>query len=230
ARSHRPSDTLRLCPSTFQKLLAASAVIAIVTLHSAAILIPPIKAGAKVQRSYSEPQQSHRLLGQAAQDDPFDPTGFNLNGKLYLIAAQANQKPQIDLMKLSASYFEEAIAANPADFKDYENISNVYAMLAKADTTADQQKWARLAFEYAEKAAKRYPGSARLQMQIATIADQRGNSNIAIEHYKIAVQIEQSYQKQFEQMYPDRELFSRLGWEKYNFAKNRYKELTGKKL
>ena len=69
-------------------------------MHCIAVLIPPIKAGAKIQRSYRDPLKSHRLLGHAAQDDPFDPAGFSLNGKLYLMASQASQKPQIDLMKL----------------------------------------------------------------------------------------------------------------------------------
>ena len=229
-RTERPSDTLRLRASIFQKLLALSAVIAIVTMHCNVVLIPPIKAGAKIQQSFREPLKSHRLLGQAAQDDPFDPDGFSLNGKLCLMASQAGQKPQLDMLKLSANYFEEAAAADPAGFKDYENLSNVYALLTKHDTTADQPKWAQLAFEYAEKAAQRYPGSARLQMQMATIADQRGKSSIAIEHYKRAVQIEQSYQKQFEQMYPNKQTFSRLGWDKYRFVKRRYRELTGERL
>ena len=75
------------------------------------------------------------------------------------------------------------------------------------------------------EAAKRYPGLGRLWLELGTIAERLGNSKTALVHYKEAVSIEDSYRVQFRQMYPGREMFSRLGEQKYQFAKARIIQL-----
>ena len=66
-------------------------------------------------------------------------------------------------------------------------------------------------------------------VNLARIAEQQGNTEIAIENYEKAVEIEDAYQEQFRMIYPDREdVVSRVGEDKYFFAKDRLKALRGK--
>ena len=53
-----------------------------------------------------------------------------------------------------------------------------------------------------------------------------GKTDIALKHYKKAIAIEQAYRRKFRQMFPDKELVSRLGDDKYNFATQRVEELS----
>ncbi|HCO94940.1 MAG TPA: hypothetical protein DIU00_13480, partial [Phycisphaerales bacterium] len=63
----------------------------------------------------------------------------------------------------------------------------------------------------------------------AQIAEQLGSTDIAIEQYKKAIDIEDEYRDQFRQIYPERDdIVSRLGNEKYLFAIKRLKELSEK--
>ncbi len=57
-------------------------------------------------------------------------------------------------------------------------------------------------------------------------AEQLGKNDSALEQYKKAVEIEDAYRKQFEMMYPGKKVFSRLGYEKYNLAKQRIEYLS----
>ena len=54
-----------------------------------------------------------------------------------------------------------------------------------------------------------------------------GKNDIAINQYEAAIDIEDEYRDQFREMYPEREeVVSRLGDKKYQFAKNRLKDLA----
>jgi hypothetical protein len=64
---------------------------------------------------------------------------------------------------------------------------------------------------------------------LAQIAEKLGKTEIAIEQYRKAIEIEDSFRRQFQMMYPERrEIVSRLGEEKYQFAVKRIKELSKK--
>ena len=69
-----------------------------------------------------------------------------------------------------------------------------------------------------------------MRVGLARVAEQLGKSEIAIEQYKEAVDIEDSYRRQFRTIYPDREdVVSRLGEDEYLSAKNRLKFLGEEK-
>jgi hypothetical protein len=56
-----------------------------------------------------------------------------------------------------------------------------------------------------------------------------GKAEIAIEHYKKAIEIEDEYRAQFRQIYPERkDIVSRIGNKNYEDAKERVVKLTGK--
>jgi len=86
-------------------------------------------------------------------------------------------------------------------------------LLAEVSTQQEKIDWLNKAFETASLAVEHYPGCARLRIELAKIA---------------AIDIEDKYRAQFRKMYPEREkIVSRLGEEKYQFAKQRLKLLTG---
>ena len=69
-------------------------------------------------------------------------------------------------------------------------------------------------------AIDRYPGCGRLHLEQAQIAEQFGQTSMAIEQYQIAIDIENQYRAKFRQMYPERDkIVSRLDEEQYNSVK-----------
>ena len=63
----------------------------------------------------------------------------------------------------------------------------------------------------------------------AKTAEKLGKNQIAIKHYRRAIEIEDNYRRQFEIMYPNKDTFiSRLGKEKYSFAKQRINKQSAK--
>jgi lipopolysaccharide biosynthesis regulator YciM len=90
----------------------------------------------------------------------------------------------------------------------------------------EKTEWLEKAYHSTKQAVERYPGCGRLRVELAKIAEQTGKTQVAVEQYEKAVEIEDAYRNQFRLMYPGRDVFSRLGEEKYNFAKQRIKQLS----
>ena len=84
-----------------------------------------------------------------------------------------------------------------------------------------------LSDEQLKEAVRLYPGSGRLNFRLAELAETIGEDETALAHYLKAVEIEDSYRVQFRIMYPDREMFSRLGEKKYRSAMERIGRLGG---
>ena len=82
------------------------------------------------------------------------------------------------------------------------------------------------AYYWGQEAAKRYPGSGRLQFNLGEIAERMGKIAEAVEHYKEAIEIEEKYRRQFREMYPGWDIVSRLGEKKYKKAKQRIEFLS----
>jgi len=83
------------------------------------------------------------------------------------------------------------------------------------------------AFDAAREAVERYPGCGRLRVELGKTAEMLQRTQIAVEQYKKAVEIEDSYRRQFRIIYPEREeIVSRIGEENYLFTKDRLKALT----
>jgi len=61
---------------------------------------------------------------------------------------------------------------------------------------------------------------------MAQIAEKLAKPRLAKKQYQKAVEIEDSFREQFRRMYPGRKIVSRLGEEKYQFAKQRIKHLS----
>jgi len=205
---------------------AAAAVILLLGLSLFYGLFPVARAASRISRAMKDIGHAPELLDQAVQLDKLDPTAPNLAGRLYMRQYEGAEQTNTGLLARAESYFREAITRDPADFKNYENLARVYSSWAEASQGPDKEKMLAKAFQAALSAAEHYPGSGRLWLTCAKIAEQLGRKKAALEYYSRAVEIEDAYRAQFKQMYPDKELFSRLGEAKYQLAKQKAKALS----
>jgi tetratricopeptide (TPR) repeat protein len=151
---------------------------------------------------------------------------LNLNGRLYLQQYNETPNAQPALLKKAEACFFAAIARDNADFKNYEKLSEVYILLAENSPEQEKKDLLNEAIDNLWSAVECYPTSDRLRFELAETAEKLGKTDIAIAQYKKAVEIEDAYRNQFKIMYLGREIFSRLGEEKYEKAKQRIKSLS----
>ena len=230
-RKSRPQVVLR--PRLSVKILISAAGLALTGACLYYAWWPVCKSTAKIQQAHQavsngQLQRAHNLLAAAAKDDCSSPAASSLNGRLYLhhfhVAGQNSQ----DLLAGAKDNLLEAINRNRADFKNFERLTEVYTLLAETSTPQERTNWLNKAFDNALFAVERYPGSGRLRIKLAEIAEWLHKNKVALEQYKKAIDIEDSFRRQFQIMYPGREIFSRLGNDKYSFAKQRVKHLSEK--
>ncbi|MBA7590322.1 hypothetical protein ES708_32437 [subsurface metagenome] len=220
-----------LRPTAPVRILLPAAAALIIWAYFNYALVPVAKSIAKIQQaqeaaSVGEFEKAHNLLTAAAKDDPLSSAPSLLNGRLYLQRFLESQPGQSNLLQKSQEHLRDAIKRNKADFENFERLTEVYNQWAEVST----QKRADLltkAFGSASRAVELYPGVGRLRIKLAKIAEKLGKTDFALQQYKKAVEIEDAYRHQFRIMYPDREIFSRLGEEKYKNAKQRLKSITG---
>ena len=233
----RPCSVFRAVPVV--RLTAVAAGLAIVLAYLNYALIPVAASADKTYRaqqimSFDQFDQIHTLLDSAAADDPLDPAALSLNGRLYLrhFELTHNASPGVpgeanrDLLVRAERCFLGAIDRNAAAFKNFERLTDVYMLLAETAPKQDSTTWVQKAYDTALQAVELYPGCARLRVETARIAEQLGKTDIAVEQYKKAIDIEDSYARQFKAIYPQKqEAISRLGNDKYLYAKERLKAL-----
>jgi len=214
-----------LSPSLIVRTTAIAIALVIAWVHCHYALVPVVKASVKTQQATRGSIHAYQLLEQAAKDDKLSPAALNLNGRWHLQYYIQMSDKQPAMLKQAAQYFAGAIQRDKADFKNFEKLMIVYELLAKASPPEETLDWTQKAYDSGISAVKRYPGKGKLQFELGEIAERLGNNKTALAHYKKAVQIEDSYRVQFRLMYPGREMFSRLGQKKYEFAKERIAQL-----
>ena len=105
---------------------------------------------------------------------------------------------------------------NPSAYKNYEKLSKVCSLLG------EEQE----AIAAGERAIRLYPQSERLHFELASVFEGAGRVANAIEHYRLAIEIEMQFQKQFQEMYPSHGTpVSRLGKAKLATAQERLARL-----
>lgn len=220
----RPAP-ITLTPPPYLEMAATIAAAAVLFAYLNYAVIPPLQSTAKIRQasaafSNSQFQQAADLLTSAAKDDSLDPDPLSIKGSQYLQRFYTSPA-QNNLLLEADNAFRKAILRNPADFKNFERLAEVYALLAQNSPAGEKTLWLNQAFKTADSAVQRYPGSDRLHLQLAKIAEQLNKIDIALKNYQQAIDIEDSFRRQFHTMYPDREIFSRLGQDNYQFAKNK---------
>ncbi len=220
-----------LKPALPVKILTLTAAVAVIWAYFNYAFIPIAKSTAKITQarqaaSNGQFQQAHILLSAAATDDPLSPVALSFNGRLYLQQFSLSTPKQLDLLLSAQDCLLNAIARNKVDYKNFERLTDVYSLLAENSAQSEKSDWLDKALDSADNAVERYPGNAQLRIELAKIAEQLGKTNLALTNYKKAVDIEDSFRSQFKIMYPDRKMFSRLGEEKYQSAKQRIELLS----
>ncbi len=214
---------------TRKAILAASAIITAASLIWFCI-IPTAKTAVKTEKAklffaYGEIEEGTALLLDASADDILNPTPAAFAGKMLLYKFEMNPGNSPDVLLSAEKSLLTAIRRDKADYKNYENLAKVYETLAQI--TPDRRRlWFKKAFSAFQQALERYPASPELHIEFAETCRQLGKTDLAIEHYKKAIEIEDAYTEQFKIMYPGREIFSRMGKVKYSQAKERLEELT----
>lgn len=207
------------------KILTTILVIVIIAAYFNFVLIPPAKAVGKIKQAYrarleGDFQKAHYLLDEAGRVDRVDPTALEMNGREYLQRFLLSESRQIAFLAESEKCLFDAIDRNPASFKNFEKLMEVYLLMAENEQALESQ-WLTKASEAIGQALELYPGSGRIHFKLAKVAEMVEKDDAALDHYKEAVEIEDSYRKQFRIMYPGREMFSRLGQGNYDYAKGR---------
>ncbi len=219
-RKARPQLVLK--PSPAVRIVAVTSALVLIWAYLNYALIPVATSTGKIQQAYravgiGQFAQAHDSLAVAADKDRLDPAALNLNGRLYLQHFTETGEKQRTLLEKAQECFLRAIDRDKASFKNYEKLSTVYDLLGETQN----------AYDWCLKATKRYPGSGRLRFKLAKIAEKLGKTDVAIEEYGKAIEIEEEYRAQFRLIYPEQEeIVSRLGEEKYQFAKQQLKFLT----
>ena len=216
-------------PAPVAKVIVAAVAVAAILVYLNYALIPVAKTTAKIRRAYQAIsngrfEQAHNLLNSAGEDDRLSAAALSLNGRVYLQEFHSRRSGRTKLLSAAERCLLDAIERNKADYKNFERLADVYSLLAEASSEQTKTDWLNKGFQAAQNAVERYPGSGRLRVKLGEIAEQLGKTAIACEQYKRAVEIEDSFRRQFQRMYPGREIFSRLGEEKYEFAKQRLSE------
>jgi tetratricopeptide (TPR) repeat protein len=125
------------------------------------------------------------------------------------------------MLTLAEKSLLTAADRDPAYFKPYEKLTVVYELLADNSIGDTKTVYLRKYYDTALKAVELYPGLGRLRIDLAEAAEAVGKNDVALKNYRKAVEIEDAFRMQFRIMYPDRQVISRLGNEKYDYAKQR---------
>jgi len=199
-------------------------------------LLPVAKSTAKIAKARRSIELgwvylAHNLLTDATEDDALSPDAPAMNGRLYLqrFYRPSVQQPQmltrLDWLNEAEQALFIAAQRNPEDYKNFESLADVYSLRAKLHP--DQKNhWLNEAFAAASVALSLYPGDAELHFRLAQLAEETGQPDTALKHYRETVQIEDSFRKQFRLMYPDRQVISRMPSDKYLLAKKRLEALS----
>jgi O-antigen ligase/tetratricopeptide (TPR) repeat protein len=166
------------------------------------------------------------LLDKAAVADKLSPLAPSLNARLCLHLYKESADINSYLLICAEEYLKTAIERNNADFKNYEKLTEVYLLMSEQSDEQEKTGWLKKALSTASKAVKLYPGCDRLHFNLAQIADKLGKTDVALKEYKKTIETEEQYRDQFRQMFPAKNIVSRLGEDKYQIALIRIKELS----
>ena len=217
-------------PRLFIKLLSIAGALIIIWGYFIFALVPVIKSSAAIRQGHQlsrrgQFEQAHKHLATAAKVDVLSPAASSLNARLYLRRSDPGGSEQKGLLVAAERNLLEAVERNSADFKNFERLSKVHVLLAEISTSQEKDNYLSKAYDSAQQGVERYPGCARLRIESAKVAERLGKTDIAIEQYRKAIEIEDAYRSQFRIMYPGREMFSRLGQGKYDLAKQKIETL-----
>jgi tetratricopeptide (TPR) repeat protein len=129
--------------------------------------------------------------------------------------------PQPELLIEAEKSYLEAIRRDKQNYKNYERLCGIYIFLSDVSAEPQRTEYLNKANGAESKAAELYPGLERLYFLLGQIAEQLGSKETALENYRKAIEIEQAFRENFKRLYPEHKVFSRLGEQQYNIAKQK---------
>jgi len=226
-----PRPCLIIKTTKAAKIITFALAIATIWAYFNYALTPVAKASTTIRKAIYQIQSgfyAHDTLELAEKHDSLDTTALNFNGRLYLQHYNTTPDAPPELSKKAEDCFLAAIHRDPADFRNHERLSDVYNQLAQTVTQPQRNVYLQKSLDKAFDAIWLYPGSAKLRIKMAQIAEKLNETDIALAQYQKAIQIEDAYRNQFRIMYPDKKVFSRLGELKYQDAKQKVTQLSPK--
>jgi len=170
---------------------------------------------ANVAISQGLPDLGHAYLYKAAQNDRLTDAAWYRNGRMYL--HQYDQSSHnVKQLNQARNCFTKALACNPANFKNYEKLSD----------TLERLGLYKEAHEACTRAVELYPGCARIHFKLARLSERLSQMDQAIAAYRQTISIENSFRAQFQTMYPGRQdITHRLNRADYERAQQRLSAL-----
>lgn len=186
----------------------------------AVVFLPPWQAGRWMQRSLQQPDQAREHLALAAQADPLAVRPLLYSGQTAVSQALYQPSRRKALLDIAVEDFKQAALRNPATFIVPKQLMEAWRL--RAETAEDpnaKQEYLANAYESGLAAHERYPGSDDIAFQLGRLAEQFDRPHDALAWYRLAVEIEYAYRAQFAEMYPDYDLYSRLGQDRFEYAR-----------
>ena len=202
-----------------------SVTLALSVLFIAIVLRPVLVSNVLFQQVMRDGRLAVENHTKASAVDSLDPEANLAVGNLYLSQFQFAPKRDVRLLEMAEENFAEVSRRDVDAHASYQRLSVVYEEMADRSFAATKEELLEKSYAFILEAIERYPGSDKLHFQAAGLAEKLGKTDAAISGYSTAVEIENAYRAQFEVMYPGREMFSRLGQDKYEIAKERIAEL-----
>ncbi|MGB7582805.1 MAG: O-antigen ligase family protein [Sedimentisphaerales bacterium] len=197
-------------------------------------LLPVVESTSNIAKArpsmmLGQVQLAHSFLDAATIDDPLSSDAPSQNGNLYIQEFYRSDVQKEQLFNNAEQALFIAAERNPRDYRIFDSLSELYSIYARLQPEQNEALLNK-ALDSASIAVELYPGDAELHFKLAQIADELGRMDLALKNYKVAVQIEDGFRKQFKLMYPGRKVLSRLDEDKYFSATQRIKDLEQKPL
>jgi len=214
------------------KIIAPAGVLLIGFAYFNYVLLPVAKSTAEIAASrlsmtLGQAQLAHNFLDAATDDDPLSPDAPAMNGRLYIQSFYRSDAQKEQIFNNAEQTLFTAAQRNPQDYKNFDALAELYSLYARLRPEQNEALLNK-ALESASIAVELYPGDAELHLKLAQIADDLGQTDLALQNYQTAVLIEDGFREQFKLMYPGREALSRLDEDKYFSATQRIKDLEQK--
>jgi len=211
------------------KVPAIACVIIIVYGYFSYVLIPVYKTTALIPKArmamlLGQVQLAHSYLDTAAKIDPLSPEAAALNGRLYLQTFYSPAAHNTETLNYAEQALFTAAQRNRQDYKTFNSLAQLYTLYANLQPEQEDE-WLNKALNSALIAVDLYPGDAELHLNLAQIAEQLSQNDLALKNYKDAAAIEDAFRKQFQLMYPGRKVLSRISEDKYYTALQRIRDL-----
>jgi tetratricopeptide (TPR) repeat protein len=159
-----------------------------------------------------------KLLEKSGRVDRLDPEGLYMAAQLNVARYEESIVKQQARLEDARRLLLEAQGRDLQNFRYPRLLSRIYLIYAEQAKDADKSAWLEKAYQAEFSAQNLYPGADITAFSLGELAEKLGRGDEAAKHYFRAVQIERQYRLQFEKMYPGRDVLSRLGEKRYEYA------------